>query len=153
MITLVRKKDAPEYQDANDLGLHPNTVILCSGFGVNPITKSLYMKFNQVHDESNPDAVVSNLPELRFTDNSEDEELNEHGQIVSVGYPTKESVKHYLKFDFENSDVNLPEDIETTTKAGFWLLLNKKWRYLELWKEWAVSYNGNLIEVSEEMLA
>ena len=153
MITIIRKTDAPQYQDSNDLGLHPETVILCSGFGVNPITKSLYMKFNQVHDVKNPDAVISNLPELRFTDNSEDEELNEHGQIVSVGYPTKESVKHYLKFDFENSDVNLPEDIETATKAAFWLLLNKKWRYLELWKEWAVSYNGNLIEVSEEMLA
>lgn len=153
MITLVRKKNAPQYQDANDLGLHPNTIILCSGFGVNPISKALYMRFIQVHDENNTDAIISNLPDLRFTDQSEDEEFNEHGQIVNVGYPTKVSVKHYLKFDFDNSDVNLPEDIETATKAAIWLLLNKNWKHLELWKEWAVSYNNELIEVSEQMLA
>lgn len=153
MITLVRKKEAPQYQDSNDLGLHPNTVILCSGFGVNPITKSLYMKFKQVHDTDNPEAVISNLPEFRFTDSSEDEEFNENGQIINVGYPTKESVKHYLKFDFDNSDVNLPKDIETATKAGIWLLLNKNWKHLELWKEWAVDFKGSLIEVKEEIIA
>lgn len=153
MITLVRKKDAPKYQDTNDLGLHPDTVILCSGFGVNPITKSLYMKFNQVHDIKNPDAVISHLPELRFTSNSEDEELNEQGQIISVGYPTKESVKKYLKFDFDNSDVNLPEDAETVKIACIWLLLNKSWRHLKLWKSWAVSYNDELIEATDEMIA
>ncbi|CAA0254817.1 hypothetical protein V2605_03445 [Tenacibaculum maritimum] len=153
MIRIVRKKDAPEYQDTNDLGLHPNTIIICNGFGVNPITKALHMKFTQVHDEENPNAVISILPELRFTDQSEDEEFTEQGQIINVGYPTKESVKHYLKFDFDNSDVNLPENIEIATKAAIWLLLNKKWSYLNLWKEWAVEYNGQLIEVSSQMLA
>ena len=153
MITLVRKKDAPKYQDTNDLGLHPDTVILCSGFGVNPITKSLYMKFNQVHDIKNPDAVISHLPELRFTTNSEDEELNEQGQIISVGYPTKESVKKYLKFDFDNSDVSLPKDLKIATKAAIWLLLNKSWSHLELWKSWAVQYKTSQIEVTEKMIA
>ncbi|WP_407324026.1 hypothetical protein R5O24_02740 [Tenacibaculum maritimum] len=153
MIRIVRKYDAPEYQDANDLGLHPNTIILCNGFGVNPITKVLYMKFIQVHDEENFEAVISTLPELRFTDQIEDEEFTEQEQIISVGYPTKESVKHYLKFDFSNSDVNLPEDRGLATKAGIWLLLNKSWKHLELWKEWAVEYNGQLIEVDEKMLA
>ena len=153
MIKIVRKKEAPQYQDTNDLGLHPNTIILCCGFGVNPITKALYMKFIQVHDEDNHEAVISILPELRFTNNSEDEELNEEGQIISVGYPTKESVKKYLKFDFQNSDVNLPDDIETATKAAIWLLLNKSWRHLHLWKEWNVIYNETLIGISEKSLA
>ncbi|MDB0602368.1 hypothetical protein PL373_14700 [Tenacibaculum maritimum] len=153
MIKIVRKKDAPQYQDTNDLGLHPDTAILCCGFGVNPITKALYMKFKQVHDEENPEAVIYNLPEFRFTDNTEDQEFNEHGQIVNIGYPTKESVKYYLKFDFDNSDVTLPEDAETATKAGIWLLLNKNWRHLELWKNWAVAYNDKLIEVTDEMIA
>lgn len=153
MIKIVRKKGAPQYQDTNDLGIHPKTVILCNGFGVNPITKALYMKFKQVHDENNPEAVITVLPELRFTDNSIDEEFNEEGQILNVGYPTKESVKHYLKFDFDNSDVTLPENVEIATKAAIWLLLNKNWGYLELWKEWAVEYNGSLIQVTENMLA
>jgi len=153
MITIVRKADAPPYRDTNNLGLHPDTVILCCGFGINPITKALYVRFEQVHDEEHPEAVVAPLPEFRFTDSSEDEELNENGQIVHVGHPTKESVKQYLKFDFDNLDVSLPDDVETATKAAIWLLLNKNWRHLELWKEWAVGYNGNLIEVSEGMLA
>ena len=54
MIKIVRKTSAPQYQDVNDLGLHPTTVILCNGFGVNPITKALHMKFVQVHNEQNP---------------------------------------------------------------------------------------------------
>lgn len=153
MITLVRKTDAPQFLDTNDLGLHPDTVILCCGFGVNPITKFLYMKFNQVHDIINPNAVISHLPELRFTTNSEDEEFNEHGQIISVGYPTKESVKEYLEFDFDNSDVSLPTDLQTATKAAIWLLLNKSWSHLELWKSWAVQYESSQIEVTETMIA
>lgn len=153
MIKIVRKTSAPQYQDVNDLGLHPNTIILCNGFGVNPMTKALYMKFVQVHDEQNPQAVIAVLPELRFTDTSVDEELNGNGQIVSVGNPTKESVKHYLKFDFDNSDVNLPEDVATATKAAIWLLLNDNWKHLNLKDEWAVEYNGNLIEVTDNMLA
>lgn len=153
MITIVRKIDVPQYQDANDLGIHPETIILSVDFGIKLKTKTLYIKFEQVHDSKNTDAVISALPELRFTDESEDEQFNEHGQIISVGYPTKESVKHYLKFDFDNSDVNLPDDVETATKAAIWLLLNKNWKHLQLWKEWAISYKGTLIEIKEEMLA
>ncbi|CAA0149765.1 hypothetical protein V2647_03630 [Tenacibaculum maritimum] len=153
MIKIVRKTSVPQYQDVNDLGLHPNTVILCNGFGVNPITKALHMKFVQVHDEQNPQAVIAVLPELRFTEASIYEELNDNGQIVSVGYPTKDSVKDYLNFEFDSSDVTLPEDPALATKAAIWLLLNDNWKHLNLKEEWAVEYNGSLIEVADNMLA
>ncbi|WP_281980465.1 hypothetical protein [Tenacibaculum mesophilum] len=153
MIKIVRKPTASQYQDVNDLGLHPNTVILCSGFGVNPISKALYLKFIQVHDELNPQAVIMNLPELRFTDNFDEEVYDENGKIVNVGYPTKTFVKEYLDFDFVNSDVNLNTDVNLATKSAIWLLLNKFWSHLNLKDEWAVEYNGNLIEVTDDLLA
>ena len=45
MITLVRKKEAPQYQDVNDLGFHPETTILSVDFGIKLKTKTLYITF------------------------------------------------------------------------------------------------------------
>lgn len=153
MIKLIRKQTAPTYQDANDLGLHPDTVILCSGFGVNPISKALDVSFIQIHAEANPEAIISHLPKLRFTDYQKDESFDENGKIIDVGYPTKDTVKGYLNFDFENSDVTLPESQEMATKAAIWLMLNSKWKELKLWEEWVVEYNGSVIELTPEMIA